>query len=91
MSVDKSLKMSGKLRRHRSVLSRAERIERLIDEEKWEDGKSVFGLPKVKTVRVRRRGKAKEKPEAAEAQAEGTEAPAEPPEAQGEAKRKPAS
>ncbi len=48
MSVDRSLKSRNALMRHRNVLSRAERLERLADEGKWEEGKSsVFGLQKV--------------------------------------------
>jgi len=47
MSLDKSLRSHGALERHRNVLTRAERIETLKDEEKWEDDQSIFGLPKV--------------------------------------------
>jgi len=47
MSLDRSLKAANSLVRHRNVLTRAERIEKLKDEEKWNEGKSVFGLPKV--------------------------------------------
>ena len=47
MSLDKSLRSHGALARHRNVLSRPERIEKLTDDEKWQDGTSVFGLPKV--------------------------------------------
>jgi small basic protein (TIGR04137 family) len=47
MSVDPSLKVKGALSRHRNVLSRAERLEVLKDEERWEEGSSVLGLPKV--------------------------------------------
>ena len=48
MSVDRSLKSEGSLARHRNVLTRAERIEKLEDEAKWtEDENSVYGLPKV--------------------------------------------
>ena len=47
MSIDRSLRLKDALIRHRNVLTRAERIERLKDEERWEDGGSVFGLPKV--------------------------------------------
>ncbi|MBM4017383.1 MAG: small basic protein [Planctomycetes bacterium] len=47
MSLDKSLKSRGALVRHRNVLTRAERIERLKDAGKWDDQKDVFGLPKV--------------------------------------------
>src|SRR5438876_10788449 len=47
MSLDRSLKAANALIRHRNVLTRAERLEKLTDEEKWNDSKSVFGLPKV--------------------------------------------
>ena len=47
MSMDRSLKSTNALQRHRNVLSRAERIEVLQHNEKWEDGQSVFNLPKI--------------------------------------------
>jgi small basic protein (TIGR04137 family) len=47
MSIDRSLKIKGALERHRNVLSRAERIEKLKEEERWDEGDSVLGLPKV--------------------------------------------
>lgn len=47
MSLDPSLKIKGALTRHRNVLTRAERIETLKDEERWTEENSVFGLPKV--------------------------------------------
>ena len=47
MSIDRSLKIKGALSRHRNVLTRAERIEQLKDEERWSQGDSLFGLPKV--------------------------------------------
>lgn len=47
MSLDRSLKSANSLVRHRNVLSRAERLEKLAEQEKWNDSKSVFGLPKV--------------------------------------------
>ena len=47
MSIDRSLKIKGALARHRNVLSRAERIELLKDEERWSEGDSLMGLPKV--------------------------------------------
>jgi small basic protein (TIGR04137 family) len=47
MSMDPSLKAANALIRHRNVLTRAERLEKLKDEEKWNEEKSVFGLPKV--------------------------------------------
>jgi len=47
MSLDPSLKSASSLVRHRNVLSRTERLEQLKEEEKWNESKSVFGLPKV--------------------------------------------
>lgn len=48
MSVDRSLKSGDILARHRNVLTRAERIAALAEEDKWtEEEGSVFGLPKV--------------------------------------------
>jgi len=47
MSLDPSLKIKGALIRHRNVLTRSERVEKLKDEEKWQEGASVLGLPKV--------------------------------------------
>jgi len=47
MSIDRSLKIKGALSRHRNVLSRNERIEMLKNEERWEEGDDVTGLPKV--------------------------------------------
>src|SRR5687768_325367 len=47
MSLDRSLKSANALVRHRNVLSRTERLEKLTEDGKWTDAKSVFGLPKV--------------------------------------------
>jgi small basic protein (TIGR04137 family) len=47
MSIDRSLKIKGALSRHRNVLSRTERIEKLKEEERWSEGDSLLGLPKV--------------------------------------------
>ncbi len=47
MSIDRSLKTKGALSRHRNVLSRAERIKQLENEDRWEEGAPVTGLPKV--------------------------------------------
>ena len=47
MSIDRSLKIKGALKRHRNVLTRAERIEQLKEEERWSEDDSLLGLPKV--------------------------------------------
>ena len=60
MSIHKSLRLKNTLVRQRSVLSRWERIEKLKESERWSDGDSVLGLPKVRTkFKVRTRKKAK--------------------------------
>lgn len=72
MSIDPSLKVKGALSRHRNVLTRAERIEQLKDEEQWTDGDPVLGLPKVGHRKSHAGRKAKEaaaKEAAAEAEA----------------------
>lgn len=52
MSLDRSLKSSSALRRHRNVLSRSERLEKLKEDDRWEEGQSVFGLPKVANRKI---------------------------------------
>ena len=79
MSIDKSLKMKGKLVRPRNVFTRIERIKILKDEGKWEPTMSVFGIPKVKAVKIKRKGKSEKKVakvEAAEATPAATATPA---------------
>ena len=78
MSIDRTLKVKGALSRHRNVLSRAERIGQLKDEERWADGSSAFALPKVAHRKSHAGRKAKEAPakEAAPETAAAIEAPA---------------
>jgi small basic protein (TIGR04137 family) len=45
--MDRSLKSKNVLARHRNVLTRAERLEVLEEDDRWSDSDSVFGLPKV--------------------------------------------
>jgi small basic protein (TIGR04137 family) len=47
MSIDRSLKMADALSRHRNVLSRDERVLRLMDEGSWSEENGITGLPKV--------------------------------------------
>ena len=70
MSLDKSLKAAASLTRHRNVLTRPERIEKLRDEEKWTDGDSPFGLPKVAHRKSHAGAKDKEADKTEEATAE---------------------
>ena len=53
MSLDKSLKRKDILVRRRNVLTRSERIEKLVEDERFEPKRdSVFALPKVKPLTV---------------------------------------
>lgn len=52
MSIDKSLRRKNSLQRSRNVLTRAERILTMKNEERWADGRSPYGLPKVKVVKM---------------------------------------
>ena len=47
MSLDKSLKRGNRLARARNVMKRDERIEKLKDEDRWDESKSALGLPKT--------------------------------------------
>ena len=46
MTIDKSLKVKAGAISNRNVLTRAERIVKLKEAERWKDGQSVLGLPK---------------------------------------------
>jgi small basic protein (TIGR04137 family) len=76
MSIDKSLKRRRGGSANRSVLTRAERIKKLQDLEKWPDGRSPFGLPKVRVQKIVLKKAKKEK--AAEGTAEAGAAGAAP-------------
>jgi small basic protein (TIGR04137 family) len=72
MTMDKSLKVHRGLVRSRSVLTRAERIERLKTSDRWREGDSPLGLAKVRVYKIAVKKKKKRKEEEGEA-AEGTE------------------
>ena len=73
MTMDKSLKIRRGLVRSRSVLTRAERITRLKDADRWKEGDSPFGLDKVRVYKLAIRKKKKKKEEEGEEGAEGEE------------------
>jgi len=63
MSIDTSLKTRSNLAKHRNVLTRAERIERLAAKGKFDKSKDdPLGLPKVPNRKVVTGKKAKKKP-----------------------------
>ena len=49
MSIHKSLSLGSGLSQERSVFTRRERIERLMERGDLDDSGSVYGLPKVRT------------------------------------------
>lgn len=60
MSMDRSLKTKGSLAKHRNVLTRAERIKILTDEDRFDpENDSPTGLPKVAHRKVVVGGKSK--------------------------------
>ena len=67
MSIDKSLKRKGSMTKTRCVLTRAERIAKMMEDGKWGDGKSPFGLPTTRVQTIVLKKKAKK--EAAEGEA----------------------
>jgi small basic protein (TIGR04137 family) len=75
MTMDKSLRIRRGLLRSRSVLTRAERLTRLQEAERWKDGDSPLGLPKVRVYKLTMKKKKKKKEEGEEG-AEGAAAPA---------------
>jgi small basic protein (TIGR04137 family) len=78
MSIDKSLHRKNQLARARNVLTRGERIKTLQNEERWTDGCSPYGLPKVRVHRVVIKKAKKAKEEEKPAGEEGAEAAAAP-------------
>ena len=76
MTMDKSLKMRRGLARARSVLNRAERIQRLKAADRWQEGNSPFGLAKVRVYKLAVKKKKKKKEEEEGEGAEGTAAAA---------------
>ncbi len=67
MTMDKSLRIRRGLVRVRSVLTRGERIARLKSADRWKEGDSPLGLPKVRVYKIAVKKKKKKKEEDAEA------------------------
>lgn len=63
MTMDKSLRVRKGAVSARGVLSRAERIAKLKEQERWEDGRSPLGLPKVRVFKMSMKKKKKAKAE----------------------------
>ena len=61
MTIDKSLKIQRGLIKNRNVLTRVERLAKLQETERWKEGDSIFGLPKVRVEKVSLKKKKKVK------------------------------
>lgn len=73
MTMDKSLRVRKGASNVRGVLTRAERIARLKEQDLWGDGRSPLGLPKV---RVQKMSMKKKKPKKDEAEGAAAAKPA---------------
>lgn len=52
MSIHNSFKSGGGMGKHRNVLTREERLTKLAEDGRWEESKSVLGIPKVRSIKV---------------------------------------
>jgi small basic protein (TIGR04137 family) len=73
MSIDKSLKRKGGMIKQRCVLTRAERIAKMMENGSFADGRSPFGLPKTRVQKIILKKKVKK--EAVEGEAAAGAAP----------------
>lgn len=53
MSQHPSLRVDSVGVKHRNVINRAERIKRMMTENRWDEGRSVYNLPKLKSQKVK--------------------------------------
>lgn len=61
MTIDKSLKIQRGLIKNRNVLTRVERLAKLQEQDRWQEGDSIFGLPKVRVQKISLKKKKKAK------------------------------
>jgi small basic protein (TIGR04137 family) len=74
MTIDKSLRVKRGATQNRSVLTRVERIQRLREADRWKEGDSPLGLPKVRVRKLTMKKKKKKKEDEEGATAEGAAA-----------------
>ena len=66
MSIHSSLRGGGAGGvKHRNVLSRIERMAKLTEDGRWNESKSMFALPKVRSIKMAVKKKKKEADDAA--------------------------
>lgn len=76
MSIHPSLGAAVKGKQQKSVLKRTERIKHMISKGLWKEDGKVFGMPKIKALRLKiKKEKAAEKPAEEGAAAATTAAP----------------
>ena len=63
MTIDKTLKVRRGGTSNRSVLTRVERLEKLKEADRWKEGDSPLGLPKVRVRKLQMKKKKKKKEE----------------------------
>ncbi|NBW85784.1 MAG: small basic protein [Planctomycetia bacterium] len=63
MTMDKSLRVRKGSSSARGVLTRAERIGKLKEQDRWSEGRSPLGLPKVRVTKLAMKKKKKAKAE----------------------------
>lgn len=63
MPIDRSLKVKAGAISNRNVLTRAERLEKLKEADRWKEGDKVIGMPKVRVVKISMKKKKKVKTE----------------------------
>jgi small basic protein (TIGR04137 family) len=63
VTIDKSLKVRRGSLRNRNVLTRVERIAKLMETDRWQEGNAVLGLPKVRVQKLSLKKKKKSKKE----------------------------
>ena len=70
MTIDKSLKIKAGGVKQRNVLTRAERLAKLQAADRWSEGDSVLGIPKVRVEKLTMKKKKKVKKPEDEAKAD---------------------
>ncbi|MFN5322382.1 MAG: small basic protein [Planctomycetota bacterium] len=76
MTIDKSLRIKAGSVKLRNVMTRAERLAKLKEQERWQPGGNVLGMPKVRVEKPALKKKKKVKAEGEEAAAGGKKADA---------------
>jgi small basic protein (TIGR04137 family) len=61
MTIDTSLKVKVGGNKTRNVLTRAERVNKLKENQRWEEGNPVYGMPKVRVEKISLKKKKKVK------------------------------